>query len=127
MSEDRTYDSIEMAYKYPNILRLNDTDKYEHIVNYSVKNPNTCDRNKIIDVDGTGAISLIPVEACRQSHYLFDIQGEDMSWSKICKDLGYRLCCKPSVYSQHIMSEPLLQQYLNGEIKYYNGEIIKIE
>jgi len=126
MSADKSYDNIKMAYKYPNILKLNDSDKYEHIVNYSVKNPNTCDKNKIIEVDGTGAISLIPVEVCSQSRYIFDAQGEDMSWSRICKKLGYRLCCKPSVYSQHIMSESLLQEYLNGDIKYYNGEIIKI-
>jgi len=123
---NNTYDSISLAYKYPNILKLNENDKYEHIVNYAVKNPNICDKNKIIDVDGTGAVSLIPFNACKETRYLYDVQGEDMSWSRICKLLGYRLCCKPSIYSQHIMSESLLQDYLNGQLIYANGEVIKI-
>jgi hypothetical protein len=92
-----------------------------------VKNPHLSSPDKILNVDATGAVSLIPQQICKISKYFWHHQGEDMSWSKSVQDGGFTLKCKPSVYSQHLMSPELLQMYLNGELKFANGEVIKIQ
>jgi hypothetical protein len=102
-----SYDTIMMAYKYPNILNIIKDTNYEHVVNYHVKNPNLCDKDKLINIDATGAALIIPHDVCRDTRYKWDKQGEDIAWSRDCQAKGYKLYCKPSVYSQHIMSEPL--------------------
>lgn len=120
------YNAIRMAYQYPNILNLVNEVNYKHVVNYHVKNPNLCNKDKLLEIDATGAVSIIPFSVCRDTRYSWDKQGEDIAWSRDCQAKGYKLYCKPSVYSQHIMSEGLLEDYLNGKLQYNNGEIIKI-
>jgi hypothetical protein len=121
----KDYKPIENAYKYPNILNISKDGGYIHITNYYTKNPHKCDKEKMLEIDATGAVSLISQRVCAISKYTYDSQGEDMSWSKTVRDAGYKLYCKPSVYSQHIMNEELLQMYLNDELKFADGSSCK--
>jgi len=119
------YDSLSMAYKFPNILKY-DNNTYVHIVNYKVKNPNLNPVGTLIETDFTGASFVASKDVCKVMEYDWHKQGEDLPASLSAKKAGYTLYCDASVYSQHIMSEELLHKYLNGELKYANGDVIKI-
>ena len=129
------YNAIENAYKSPNILKATHVSKdergefsvvYKHIVNYKVKNPNLNPINTLTEVDFTGAVFLCSQELCTKSFYAWHKQGEDEVFSRVAKMQGYKLYCDLSLYSQHCMSEKILNMYLNGELTYTNGETIKI-
>jgi GT2 family glycosyltransferase len=125
---NKDYNPIINSYKFPNILKWNENKtEFIHIVNHSVANPNLTPKDKIIEVAATGAVCLIPNIICKETYYGWDSQGEDLFWSRRCFEKGYKLYCKPSVYSQHIMNEKLLKTYLDGEMKFKNGEVINIK
>lgn len=106
------FTGIENAYKYPNILRF-ENGKYVHIVNYYVKNPDKAPKDKIIECDATGACCIISKEVCKNTFYIKDPQGEDLGWANVCRKKGYKMYCLPYCFSQHIMSEELLERYKN--------------
>ena len=125
-SADEGYDSILNAYKYPNILKQNINGGYDHIVNYRVKNPNLCDKGYLIEVDFTGAVFLVSKDVCKVARFGWDKQGEDEMFCRSARENGFKLYCDLSLYSQHMMSEDILKMYLNNELKYNNGDAIKI-
>jgi hypothetical protein len=105
------YAGIENAYKYPNILRY-ENGRYIHIVNYYVKNPKKSPKDKLIEVDATGAVCLISREVCKNTYYKNHIQGEDLGWAEVCKEKGYKMYCLPYCFSQHVMDKSLLHLYV---------------
>ena len=120
------YNPILNAYKFPNILKLNNNGRYTHIVNYRVKNPNLCENDYLIDVDFTGAVFLVSKDVCKVARFGWNKQGEDEVFCRSVRDNGFELYCDVSLYSQHIMNEDILKMYLNGELKYNNGEVVRI-
>ena len=115
----------ENAYKFPNILKLNG-ESYSHIVNYKTKNPNLNPIGTLTQVDFTGAVFLTTKDVCKDSYYDYHVQGEDEVFSRMAIQKGYKLYCDISLYSQHLMSENILKMYLDGQLTFNNGEIIKI-
>lgn len=103
--------SLDEAYKYPNILRKAANNKYEHIVNYKVKYPGENSVGTLISCDLTGACILISKEVCSKAKYDWHIQGEDEYFCQAAKQAGYGLWCDISMYSQHVMSPELLEQF----------------
>lgn len=103
--------SFDDACKYPNILRKVDTNRYEHIVNYRVKYPEKNPIGTIISCDLTGACILISKEACFKAKYGWHIQGEDEYFCRSAKQAGFDIWCDISMYSQHVMSPELLEQF----------------
>jgi hypothetical protein len=99
--------SIDEAYKYPNILKY-DGKSYVHIVNYYVKNPDKSPIDKILECDATGACCLISKEVCKNTSYKKHSQGEDLGWADDCRSKGYKMYCLPHCFSQHIMSPEFL-------------------
>jgi hypothetical protein len=124
-NENSDYNPILNAYKFPNILKL-ENNTYKHIVNYKTKNPNLNPINTLTEVDFTGAVFLATQNICKDSYYEYHIQGEDEVFSRIAIQKGYKLYCDLSLYSQHLMNENILEMYLNGELTFANGEVIKI-
>lgn len=102
-------------YKFPNILKKQGID-YKHIVNYWTSNHSKCPKEKLMEVDYTGAVFLASKEVCRDSGYAYGSQGEDEKWSESVIKAGYKLYCVPSVYSQHIMGQKFLDMYLEGSL-----------
>lgn len=120
----KDYNPIENAYRFPNILRKED-DRYRHICTYKTKHPHKNDIGKLVEVDFTGAVFLASKEACKNTFYGWHEQGEDCVWSENLIKNGYKLHCDISCYSQHIMSEKLLQMYLNEELRFADGTSCK--
>lgn len=106
----------ENPWKYPNVLNKID-GKYKHIVNWHIKNPQKADKGKIIECDATGACCLISKEVCSKTKYSFHPQGEDMGWADNCAKHEFKMAFKPSLYSQHIMSKELLEEFKNFGIE----------
>lgn len=118
---DKSYDPVANAYKFPNILKRNANGSYTHIANYYTKNPDKTPKNKLIEVDATGACCLISKDVCANTRYGVHKQGEDMGWAEDCISKGYKMYCLPSCYSQHIMSRDLLEMYLNNKLGVNGG------
>lgn len=106
----------ESPYKYPNILYKDDLGIYRHIVNYRVKYPEKNEIGKLIEVDATGAITLIHNSVCKKTKYSWHKQGEDVAWSESVKQNGWQLYCDVSCFNYHIMSPEYLIKYLNNKI-----------
>lgn len=104
------YADFDNAYKYPNILKY-ENGQYIHIVNYYVKNPDKAPKDKIIEVGATGACCLISNDVCKNTYYKWHQLGEDLGWSDVCREKGYKMYCLPHCYSQHIMSSELLNKF----------------
>ncbi len=122
----KDYDPIINAYKFPNILKGNIKEGYLHIVNYRVKNPNLNPEGTLVEVDFTGAVFLASKEVCKVAKYTWHKQGEDEPFSRTIKEAGYALYCDASCYSQHMMNKDILDLYLDGKLKFSNGDIIKL-
>lgn len=103
--------SSDEAYKYPNILRKIDNNRYEHIVNYRVKNYDHNPMGTLIPCDLTGACILISKEVCAKAKYAWHQLGEDEYFCRSAKQAGYDIWCDVSMYSQHVMSPELLEQF----------------
>jgi hypothetical protein len=103
--------SPDEAYKYPNILRKAADNRYEHIVNYRVKYPDKNCVGTLIPCDLTGACILISKEVCAKAKYDWHQQGEDEYFCRSAKQAGYDIWCDISMYSQHVMSPELLEQF----------------
>jgi len=103
--------SLDEAYKYPNILKKVDNNRYEHIVNYRVKYPDKNPFGTLISCDLTGACILISKEVCAKAKYGWHQQGEDEYFCRSAKQAGYDIWCDISMYSQHVMSPELLEQF----------------
>ena len=122
-----TYEPMDNAYKYPNILKGNPYTGYKHIVNYGVKNPNLINEDECLqEVDFTGAVFLATRQVCEVGRYKWHSQGEDEPFCRSIKDKEYNIYCDLSCYSQHMMNEEILRKYLNKELKFTNGDIIEI-
>lgn len=51
-------------------------------------------------------------------NYQYHRQGEDLGWSARCAELGFKLYSLSGIYAPHIMSEQMLEDYLeNGDIR----------
>lgn len=103
-------------WKYPNILKKAPQGGYRHIVNYNTSNPSKADKDVLIPVDYTGACFLADVDTCKNSFYRWGKQGEDEVWSESVIASGRQMYCRPSVYSQHIMSPKFLEMYLTNTL-----------
>jgi len=123
--EAKDYDPIINAYKYPNILKKVEGG-YMHIVNYKVKNPTLNQKGTLIETDFTGAIFLASKDVCSIMKYAWHKQGEDCPASETAIKAGFKLYCDVSCYSQHMMNQKILDLYLKRELKFANGEIVKI-
>ena len=121
------YDPTRNAYKFPNVLKRIGFNSYKHICNWNVKNPNLVDKDVLVETDFTGAVFLSHKDVCKDMKYGFHSLGEDEPASKSAIQNGHKLYFAPSVYSQHIMDDDLLEKYLNGELKFANGETIIIK
>lgn len=124
---DKDYDTIQMAYKFPNILKKNEIGTYTHIVNSRVKNPNKNTLGHLIEVDFTGAVFLVSNEVCKVARFGWDNQGEDEVFCRSAKQNGFKLFCDVSLYSQHMMNDNILNMYLNNGLKFNNGDIVNIK
>jgi len=120
------YDPIHEAYRYTNILKKKSLDKYIHIQSEDIKNPQLVEDSKLLEVDFTGAVFLASKEVCDAGRYSWHIQGEDEPFSRTVKNKGYKLYCDVSCYSQHMMSQDILDLYLNGDLCFENGDVVKI-
>ncbi|MBU7008573.1 hypothetical protein Ga0451573_003532 [Peptococcaceae bacterium DYL19] len=103
--------SIDEAYKYPNILRKVDNSRYEHIVTYRVKYFDKNSVDTLVPCDLTGACILISKEVCSKAKYGWHKQGEDEYFCRSAKQAGYDIWCDVSMFSQHVMSPELLEQF----------------
>lgn len=103
--------SIDEAYKYPNILREIGHRQYEHIVNFKVKNPDKNPVGTLMPVAFTGASFLISKEVCKVARFSVHKQGEDEGFCFSARQAGFDLWVDVSMYSQHIMSPSLLDQF----------------
>lgn len=103
--------SLDEAYKYPNLLRKADNNRYEHIVNYRIKYPEKNPPGTLVACDLTGACILIGGEVCSKAKYGWHIQGEDEYFCRTAKWAGYDIWCDISVYSQHIMAPEFLKHF----------------
>jgi hypothetical protein len=122
-----SYNSIEMAYKFPNVLKNIGNGTYKHICNWSIKNPNLVEKDALCETDFTGACFLSHKDVCKDMVYAYHSLGEDEPASRSAIMHGNVLYYAPSVYSQHIMDDTLLEMYLNGQLKFANGEVINIK
>ena len=121
------YNPLNNAFMFPNILNGNFYTGYKHFVNEDVKNPNLINaKDSLIEVDFTGAVFLATKEACSIGKYEWNIQGEDEPFCRSLKLNGKKIYCDLSCYCQHMMNEEILAMYLNEELKFKNGEVIKL-
>lgn len=104
-------------YLYPNILIRKENNTFTHVSNWYVKNAPVLTESKLIEIDATGAICLISKEVASNTQYGFHSQGEDIFWSIDCKNKGYKLHCDLSAYCEHLMSEELLEKYIEKNYK----------
>ncbi|MCP1185091.1 ANP1/MMN9/VAN1 family protein [Paenibacillus sp. 1781tsa1] len=103
----------EKPYMYPNIMQLDDKGQYRHITNYHVKTAPTLLCSKLQRVDLTGAVILLDKSVYKSIKYGFHPQGEDAYFCKMAQDNGFELFCDLFAYSQHIMSEQQLREFMN--------------
>jgi len=103
--------SKDEAYKYPNILRKADNNRYEHIVTYRVRYPEKNSVGTLLPCDLTGACILISKEVCSKVKYGWHKQGEDEYFCHSAKQAGYDIWCDISMFSQHVMSPEFLEQF----------------
>lgn len=124
--ESFDYNPILNAYKFPNILKLNSQNTYTHVVNYRVKNPNLNEKDTLLEVDFTGAVFLATQDVCKVAKFSWNVQGEDEPFCRTAREAGFKLYCDLSLYSQHMMSKQILDLYINENLKFSNGDVIKI-
>jgi hypothetical protein len=108
--------NIEEAYKYPNILNEIGYRVYKHIVNYRTKNPKENIVGTLVQCDFTGACVLMSKDVCSKTQYSWHKQGEDEPWSFSARQNGFKLYCDISTFQYHIMSEKILELYLEGKL-----------
>jgi hypothetical protein len=113
---DINYNPIENAWRFPNILKKLSDGTYQHIANYKVKNWKQNPEGTLLEVDFTGAVSIISKDACKVMEYAWNVLGEDLPACQTAQANGFKLYCDVSCYSQHIMSKELLQVYLEGKL-----------
>jgi len=120
-----TYDPIANAYKYPNILKK-EGNGYKHIVNYKTKNPNLNPQGTLVETHFTGACFLAHRDVCKVMKYEAHSMGEDLPASESAIKAGFTLWCDCSLYNQHCMDQNILNLYLEGKLKYSNGDTINL-
>ena len=121
------YNPIQNAYKFPNVLKRVGFNSYKHICNWNVKNPNLVDKDVLVETDFTGAVFLAHRDVCKDMVYAYHDLGEDEPASRSAILSGHKLYFAPSVYSQHLMDNVVLERYLNGKLTFANGEIVNIK
>lgn len=105
-------------WKFPNILNYNNDNILKHISNYYVKNAPTLTESKLVKVDCSGAIILLSNRLCKSGiQYGWDVQGEDIFFSREVYKKGFEIFCDYSCYNPHLMNEELLQQYIESKNK----------
>lgn len=109
-------------WKYPNIMRLHSSGKFEHIANSYVKKSPTLTDSKLTRIDGTGAMVLISKDVCKDTKYGFHEQGEDLFWSLDCLRKGFNLYADYSVHGFHAMTKDLLVDELIKSNQIINRE-----
>lgn len=111
----------ERPWKYTNIMNKLDGKQYIHL------SKRHRDKDKyedcIVKADMTGAVSLFTKDVAKSCTYQEHPLGEDFPFCEQAIAKGFKLYSNINLYSQHIMSEELLQLYLDGKI--INGVIIK--
>jgi GT2 family glycosyltransferase len=73
----------------------------------------------LFESDLTGAIYLISKEVYKNPNikYGYTQYGEDLYWCITAKQQGYKLYTDITLYQQHIMSEEILQKYLDKTLE----------
>lgn len=93
----------ESPYKYPNIMRLNERDIYEHISNQHIRNAPNCIGQNLIRVDLTGAVWLLDKKVYKKIKFGYHPQGEDAYFCAMAQKNGFDLWCDIGTFCTHIM------------------------
>lgn len=99
-------------YKFTNAMWKNTLNKYTHF------RKSELNKDKILEVDVTGAVYLISKDIYKNCKYKYNIQGEDIPFCEDIKRLGKKLYCDTSIKLPHCMDLELLELYSQGKFNY---------
>lgn len=91
-------------YKYTNMLRWNGFT-YKHVENYP--------EDSLIDVDFSGAIMCLSQKAYKLGRFSWKKQGEDQAFCESLRQQNIKLYADTGVKCTHVMSEELLNKFIN--------------
>jgi GT2 family glycosyltransferase len=102
-------------WRFPNILKR-EGNSYKHIKNFYIKNPEKAPKDKLIDVDFTGAVILISKEVFKNKNirYAKFNLGEDEPFCRTAKEQGFQIVCSPYCFCNHLMNEEMLNDYISS-------------
>jgi hypothetical protein len=96
-------------YKFTNILRLNMSNIYVHLLKSELKG--------LVEVDATGAVFLIEKSLYKRCKYAKHLQGEDMPFCSDIRKIS-KIYCDTMLKLPHCMDLELLDLYRRGQFEY---------
>jgi cellulose synthase/poly-beta-1,6-N-acetylglucosamine synthase-like glycosyltransferase len=94
----------EYPYRYPNVMRLNERNTYEHITNRSIRNAAYNKHQNLIKVDLTGAVWMLDKAVYKKIKFGYHPQGEDAYFCAMAQHNGFELWCDTGTFCSHVMS-----------------------
>ncbi|QWU14439.1 Anp1 protein [Paenibacillus sophorae] len=95
----------EQPYKYPNVMRLNEHNCYEHISNSYIRNAPQLKEQQLIKVDLTGAVFMLDKQVYKKIKFGYHPQGEDAYFCAMAQRNGFEIWCDVGTFCTHVMEK----------------------
>ncbi|ASA22758.1 glycosyltransferase [Paenibacillus donghaensis] len=95
----------ERPYKYPNIMKLNEKNNYEHISNHYIREAPYNKHQHLLKADLTGAVWMINKKVYKNIKFGYHPQGEDAYFCAMAQSKGFEIYCDVGTFCTHVMEK----------------------